>query len=114
MISSDSTNEQVEKGMQMMGVCLQQLVFTTHNILEMSKIKISKFKSTVQQISLTDIIENIFDIFRDDMKFREIKYNLDFEDELRNFQIKVDDSRLSIILYNIISNSVKHSSGGTI
>ena len=32
-------NEMADKNVQMIGICLQQLVFTTHNILEMSKIK---------------------------------------------------------------------------
>lgn len=72
MLDTENINEPAEKVMHMMGVCLQQLVFTTHNILEMSKIKIGKFKSTIQEISLMDMIENIIDIFRDDMKFREI------------------------------------------
>jgi signal transduction histidine kinase len=114
MLDSESINEPAEKVMHMMGVCLQQLVFTTHNILEMSKIKIGKFKSTIQEISLMDMIENIIDIFRDDMKFREIQYKVVFEDALKDHHLKVDDSRLSIVLYNLISNSVKHTSGGKI
>lgn len=32
-------NELADKNVQMIGICLQQLVFTTHNILEMSKIR---------------------------------------------------------------------------
>ena len=31
--------EQGKESVRMVGICLQQLVFTTHNILEMSKIK---------------------------------------------------------------------------
>ena len=36
------------------------------------------------------------------------------KDRVKDFQIVLDDSRFSIVLYNLISNGVKHTSGGLI
>ena len=48
------------------------------------------------------------------MKFRETEYELKMKDRVKDFQIILDDSRFSIVLYNLISNGVKHTSGGLI
>lgn len=48
------------------------------------------------------------------MKFRETEYELKMKDRVKDFQIVLDDSRFSIVLYNLISNGVKHTSGGLI
>lgn len=36
----------------MIGICLQQLAFTTHNILEMSKIRQNKFKPNYKPVNI--------------------------------------------------------------
>lgn len=48
------------------------------------------------------------------MKFREIDHEIKCEDQVRNFMIVLDDPRFSIVLYNLISNGVKHTNGGHI
>lgn len=48
------------------------------------------------------------------MKFRETEYELKINERAKNFKIILDDSRFSIVLYNLISNGVKHTSGGLI
>jgi signal transduction histidine kinase len=58
----------------MVGIVLQQLVFTTHNILEMSKIKQGKFKPNIKSINLKERINNIINFFKDDMVYREITF----------------------------------------
>ncbi len=48
------------------------------------------------------------------MKFRETEYELKINERAKSFKIMLDDSRFSIVLYNLISNGVKHTSGGLI
>lgn len=109
ILAIDGLNTHALRIMRMMGICLQQLVFTTHNLIEMSKIKIGKFKSNVQKIVLLDMVENIIDIFRDDMKYRQVDYDIEFDENLQTCHLKVDDQRLNILLYNLISNSIKNT-----
>ena len=107
-------SEAAERNVQMIGVCLQQLVFTTHNILEMSKIRQKRFKPTTKEINVAEKLENIFDFFKEDMRKREIDCNVKIEDQLSKYMLFIDEGRFSIVLYNLISNSVKHTSGGLI
>jgi len=107
-------NELAEQNVHMIGICLQQLVFTTHNILEMSKIKQGKFKPNVKEVKLGERLDNIYEFFRDDMRYREIQFKVRISKELRRHFIFIDEGRLSIILYNLFSNSVKHTTGGYI
>ena len=54
------------------------------------------------------------EFFKDDMKFRETEYELKINERVKDFKVILDDSRFSIVLYNLISNGVKHTSGGII
>ena len=75
-------NETAEKKIQMIGICLQQLVFTTHNILEMSKIRQGKFKPNYKEINISEKLDNIYDFFKDDMRFKEIDYDVKIQEQL--------------------------------
>jgi K+-sensing histidine kinase KdpD len=69
-------NNSAAQSVQMVGICLQQLVFTTHNILEMSKIKQNKFKPNYKNVKVAEKLDYIFDFFKDDIRFREIEYEV--------------------------------------
>jgi signal transduction histidine kinase len=103
-----------EKNIQMIGVCLQQLVFTTNNIIEMSKIRQNRFKSNIKSVDVMEKIESIFDFFRSDMNFRELQYEVKIKDPVDSRTVLIDEPRFGIVLYNLISNAVKFTSGGLI
>ena len=71
-----------QKNCTMIGVCLQQLVFTTHNILEMSKIRQNKFKPNYKTMNLIERLNTIQNFFRDDMAYRQIQYETEIQEEL--------------------------------
>ena len=48
------------------------------------------------------------------MRFKEIDYTVKIQPMLEKQMILIDDARFSIVLYNLISNSVKHTYGGII
>lgn len=56
----EGQNSVAEQNGQMIGQCLQQLVFTSHNILEMSKIRQGKFVFNEQEISIPEKLNQIF------------------------------------------------------
>ena len=80
----------------------------------MSKIRQNKFKPTKKEIDVSEKLESIFDFFKDDLRFREIDFNIKIEDQLQQQMIFIDEARFNIVLYNLISNSVKHTTGGII
>lgn len=48
------------------------------------------------------------------MKFREIEFEIKKQELFDKFTMKLDDARFIIVLYNLVSNSVKHTNGGVI
>ena len=48
------------------------------------------------------------------MKFRQIEYEVKKDPKLERNNVLIDDLRFGIVLYNLISNSVKHTNGGNI
>ena len=46
------------------------------------------------------------------MKYREIDHEIKIKDELEKKLLFLDEFRFGIVLYNLISNSVKHTNGG--
>lgn len=80
----------------------------------MSKIKVGKFKESCQEVVFSESVENLIDIFREDMKFRRVTYNIAVDKTLVDNMVKVDEQRLNIVLYNLISNSVKNTQQGLI
>ena len=57
-------------------------------------------------------LDNILDFFRDDMKFRDIECDIKIMDKINYNLFACDEARFSIVLYNLISNSVKHTNKG--
>ena len=77
-------------------------MFTTHNILEMSRIRQGKFKTNLKEIKISEKLETISKYFKDDFDFREIDFELKIEDRLKNMNIIIDEVRFGIVLYNLI------------
>lgn len=107
-------NQAAEYNSQMISQCLQQLVFTSHNILEMSKIRQGKFVQNEVEVNIHEKLEQLFSFFKDDMSYREIEYEIQIVEKLQKYYVMVDDYKFTIVLYNLISNSVKHTNGGHI
>jgi len=80
----------------------------------MSKIKQGKFKANVKSIKLIERLNTIVEFFKDDMQYREINFEMNIQPELKKHHVVVDEARLSIVLYNLLSNSVKHTTGDSI
>ena len=98
----------------MIGVCLQQLVFTTHNFLEMAKIRQQKFQPEMKAVYLSDRLNSFMDFFQDDMNYRQIEFTYNIDETLKTHLVLMDETRFSIVFYNLFSNSVKHTNQGKI
>lgn len=98
----------------MIGICLQQLVFTTHNILEMSKIKEGKFVPNIKKINFKKQLNYFVEYFKQDMEHRQIRFTNTLDETLQSRYIMIDEARLSLVLYNLISNSVKYTQDGEV
>ena len=94
--------------------CLHQMGLTTRNILEMSKIKLKKFKPVFKEVLITERIDALLQFVKDDLKAREVEFDLKLQENLNTHLIKLDDQRFGVVLYTLVSNSVKFTLGGHI
>ena len=65
-------SEEAEKNIGIIDNCLHQMGLTTRNILEMSKIKLNKFKPAYREVFIIEKIDNILNFVKDDLHAREI------------------------------------------
>ncbi|CDW77828.1 multi-sensor hybrid histidine kinase [Stylonychia lemnae] len=103
------TNQQALKYISMINNCLSGLVFTVHNIMELSKIRLNNFKTVPKYINIYDKINNILEILEDQINQKNLRIDNQCTDILINTEIEIDEPRFGLVLYNILSNSVKYT-----
>ena len=59
-------------------------------------------------------LDKIIEFFKDELQKNNIDIQVKIQDVLNTHLIEVDDSRLSVVLYNLLSNSVKFTDMGSI
>lgn len=57
----------------MVNNCLQGLVFTAHNIMELSKIRLRNFKANFSYININDKINTLFELFEEQIESKSLK-----------------------------------------
>jgi signal transduction histidine kinase len=79
----------------------------------MVNLKTNKIKLKYEKVSLNKIAEETSNIVLEDIKKKKLKFNIKVSDDLPDM-VSVDPSRLVQIVVNMISNSLKHTSDGSI
>ena len=74
MLEQEVENNPVAlKYVQIISECLQGLVYTTQNMLELSRLRLGIVKVVNQLINLDMTIQEILEIFKNEAKFKKIK-----------------------------------------
>lgn len=93
----------------MVNDCLSGLVFTVHNIMELSKIRLGNFQSKPRFINIYQKIQTILDIFEDQINQKKLSIHQACSEILSSTEVEVDEPRLGLILFNILNNAVKYT-----
>ncbi|MBL6448453.1 PAS domain-containing sensor histidine kinase [Fulvivirga sp. 29W222] len=85
--------------------------FTMDNLLSWVKSQLEGFKLNISNVNISDIVTNCTDLYTEDIDAKGIRLinNLD-----TTVKVKADPDHLKLIIRNILSNSIKFTSGGTI
>jgi len=67
------SNEQALKYISMINNCLSGLVFTVHNIMELSKIRLNNFKTVRGYINVYEKVNNILEILNDQINQKNLR-----------------------------------------
>lgn len=82
-----------------------------NDVLEMSQVESGKIALKEEPVHLPDVLADIEEAIQEDVEAKQLTYSVDTR-YISHEDIITDRSRLTQILLNILSNSVKFSSGG--
>ncbi|TNV86645.1 hypothetical protein FGO68_gene11630 [Halteria grandinella] len=109
-------NPMANKYVQIMKTCLQGLVYTTQNMLELSRIRIGQFKTVTKTFDLRACLQDLTQSFQQEAKIKGVTMRLDFEkgNQFSTEEVRTDEYKLTLVLYNLVSNSVRFSQTGLV
>ncbi|MGB0839104.1 MAG: ATP-binding protein [Chitinophagales bacterium] len=91
----------------------EHLLVLINDILDFSKIEAGKLDFETVEFSLTEVLQNVINTFKFKVKNKAVQLLLDEDEELPE-SVMGDPTRLTQILLNLVSNSVKFTEKGTV
>jgi signal transduction histidine kinase len=95
-----------------MSVCTFQLASLVNDLIDISKIEAGDIQLKISEFTPADLIGSTRNLFSDSAAEKEL--DLLLEDETGNLAIRSDREKLSQILNNLVSNSIKFTSAGSV
>ncbi len=89
----------------------KHLLSLINDVLDMSRIESGKMELDITDTDLNQIMNDIRDIFAAQMKSKDIDFSVAVEN-VQNPYVKCDANRLSRVLLNLVSNSLKFTPNG--
>ncbi len=86
------------------------LLSLINNVLEMARIESGKIALEEQPCSLRDICAEIGDVYAEQMKSKQIRFNLDYQ--VKTEYIYCDRVKINEVLLNLVSNAYKYTPEG--
>jgi len=91
----------------------QSMMALINDVLDLSKIEVGKMDLEVMSVNLETLTRECLDSIRDEAKKRSIDLVLQFDESL-SIYVLADESRITQVLKNFISNAIKYSSDNTV
>lgn len=92
--------------------CNAKMLFLVNDVLDMHKIEVGKFKLFLESKNLGDLLSKVTLPFDNKAKTKGIELNTIIDKRLSDIIVRVDDSRLTQVFHNLISNAIKFTSRG--
>eukprot|EP00347_Sterkiella_histriomuscorum_P004893 403358685 len=100
---------QASQYVKIMKNCINHLYFTTQNIIEHSRLRLKQQINETKEINVCDLISKVSQIFQEDALKKKILYSLNIDQSSKIF---IDESKVSLVFYNILSNAFKYTEQG--
>eukprot|EP00347_Sterkiella_histriomuscorum_P021911 403332342 len=98
---------QASQYVKLMKNCIYHLYYTTQNIIEHSRLRLKQQTNDVKEIYLKSLVQQVSRIFDQDAQKKNINYHLQLENE--DIKFLIDQSKASLVFYNILSNAFKYT-----
>ena len=90
------------------------LLSLIEDILDLSKIDAGTFSINISNFNLSDLIDEVYDVYHFQCLEKKLRLEVDIEPCLEQFFISSDRGRIKQVLLNLISNSFKFTFEGMI
>eukprot|EP00347_Sterkiella_histriomuscorum_P014607 403360234 len=100
---------QASQYVKIMKNCINHLYYTTQNIIEHSRLRLKQQTNETKEINVFDLITKVPQIFGEDTQKKKIAFQQKMN---QNFKISIDESKVSLVFYNILSNAFKYTEQG--
>ena len=110
-IASETNDEQIKSNSQIIKYSTYSLLSSINDILDFSKIEKNEIKIEITEFDLVKTVEHIANNFAREAQDKGLNFTFQKGDDLPNL-VKGDVVRLSQILHNILSNSLKFTHEG--
>eukprot|EP00347_Sterkiella_histriomuscorum_P015157 403358102 len=90
----------------------QSLISMVNNILDYAKVKAKKLELDLQPTNLKELFNNLIDMNQVKAKGKNLKLALQMDEDQFPEQLFIDQSRMTQILVNLISNAIKFTEKG--
>ena len=90
------------------------LLSLVEDILNLSKMEAGIFAINMSEFYVKDIIDEIYDMYEQQLLRKNIELKVDFDESLNGYMIRSDKSRLKQVLINLMTNSCKFTFHGYI
>lgn len=91
----------------------QSLLEILNDILDYAKLEAGKLPLNFSKFSITDLVEQVLDLFSQQANEKSISLVYAFEHDMPTIAV-ADSTRIRQILLNLVSNAIKFSSGGCV
>lgn len=106
-------NAQLTEYLGKADVLSQYLLSIINDILDLSRIEAGKLELEAKPMDLRNIAEKLRNMFKDNVESKGVRFEVSFQD-FDTYCLVGDETRLSQVLINFVSNAVKFTSSGEI
>jgi CheY-like chemotaxis protein len=108
------SGKQQKEYIQIIEKSSNRMLDTINDIINISKIESGYESLIIKEVSVTEIMENLFSFFYPEIKQKGLLFNFFNELTEDNSTIKTDEDKLNSILTNLIKNAIKFTEKGFI
>jgi signal transduction histidine kinase len=91
---------------------LNSLIYNTQNILELSKLKLGHSSLNLKTINIGDCLSELCELFEYDANLKKIDFVQNFSSKLFRQNAICDETKIKLLLFNIVSNAIKFTESG--
>lgn len=110
-MATDSKDEQIQKGSQIIKYSTYSLLSSVNDILDFSKIERDEIKLEMTEFDLVKMVEHIANNFAREAKDKNLEFTFIKGEDLPEM-VNGDSVRLNQILHNVLSNALKFTHEG--